>query len=69
MRQFGTFMVNHVTQKDGMDCQSCHSKNGILDFEKLGYSPERVKDLQNLPGLKYFKQKDMKITSKKMKRI
>lgn len=56
MRQFGTLMVNHGIQKEGLKCESCHSENGILDFKKLGYSPQRVKDLQKLPELKYFRK-------------
>ncbi len=66
MRQFGTLMVNHGIQKEGLDCKSCHSPNGILDFKGLGYSPERVKDLQNLKELKYFKNNNTKITASKM---
>ncbi len=54
MRQFGTLMINHGIKKDGLSCESCHSPNGILDFAKLGYSPERVKDLTHLKDLKYF---------------
>ena len=56
MRQYGTLMVNHGIQKQGLDCKSCHSPNGILDFKALGYSPERIKDLQNLKELQYFKK-------------
>ena len=55
MRQFGTLMLNHSIKKEGLACASCHSPNGILDFKKLGYSPERVKDLTHLKELKYFK--------------
>ncbi len=56
MRQMGTLMVNHGIQKGGRKCAECHASNGIMDFVKLGYPPERVKDLQNLPELKlkYF---------------
>ena len=56
MRQYGTLMVNHGIQKEGRECSECHSPNGILDFEKLGYSPERTKALQNLPELEYFEK-------------
>ncbi|MCI0625527.1 MAG: nitrite reductase [Acidobacteria bacterium] len=56
MRQMGTLMINHGIQKQGRDCVECHSKNGIMDFTKLGYPPERVRDLQNLPELKYFER-------------
>jgi hypothetical protein len=68
MRQFGTLMVNHGIQKEGLSCQSCHSEKGILDFKKLGYSPERIKDLQHLPELKYFKKENIKIAEKKVKK-
>lgn len=58
MRQYGTLMVNHGIQKEGRQCVECHSPNGIMDFEKLGYSPERIKDLENLPELKYINSKN-----------
>lgn len=64
MRQFGTLMLNHSIKKDGLACASCHSPNGILDFKKLGYSAERIKDLTHLKELKYFKTntKEVKVT-------
>ncbi len=65
MRQFGTLMINHSIKKEGLACASCHSPNGILDFKKLGYSPERVKDLEHLPELKYFKSKPNKVAEHK----
>lgn len=34
-------MINHSIQPRGRTCADCHSANGILDFEALGYSPER----------------------------
>ncbi|NGZ06284.1 MAG: nitrite reductase [Magnetococcales bacterium] len=51
MRQMGTLMVNHGIQKEGRGCKECHSKNGILDFQALGYPPERVEELRKLPEL------------------
>ncbi|KOR30263.1 nitrite reductase [Achromatium sp. WMS2] len=51
MRQMGTLMINHGVQKQGRDCHECHSANGIMPFEQLGYPPERVQDLRNLPEL------------------
>lgn len=54
MRQMGTLMVNHGIVKEGRTCVECHSPHGIMDFKALGYSPERIKDLQNLPELKTF---------------
>ncbi len=65
MRQYGTLMVNHGIKKDGLSCKSCHSEHGVLDFKALGYSPERIKDLEHLKELKYFKKEDFKITKKK----
>ena len=51
MRQMGTLMINHGIQRDGRGCKQCHSQKGIIDFESLGYPPERVKDLRELPEL------------------
>ncbi len=55
MRQMGTLMLNHGTTAEARTCSDCHVPNGILNFEQLGYPPERVKELTNLPELKYFK--------------
>ena len=54
MRQMGTLMVNHGITGEGRQCSECHRENGILDFEALGYSEERVRDLQHLPELRLF---------------
>jgi hypothetical protein len=54
MRQMGTLMINHGINKDGRECEECHTSNGILDFAMLGYPEERIADLQNLPELKYL---------------
>ncbi len=54
MRQYGTLMVNHGIQKEGRTCGECHSDNGILNFERLGYSPERAAELRNIPEMKFF---------------
>lgn len=51
MRQFGTLMVNHGISRQARECTDCHSPNGIMDFEALGYTPDRIKDLQNLKEL------------------
>ena len=40
-----------VAVKKGYECQDCHAENGIMDFEKLGYTSARVEALQNLPEL------------------
>ncbi len=52
MRQMGTLMINHGIEKGGRGCAECHSQNGILDYEKLGYSKVRIADLTNLRELK-----------------
>lgn len=52
MRQMGTLMVNHGIQSKGHVCKACHAKSGgLIDFDALGYPPERIKDLRNLPEL------------------
>ncbi|MBF0401671.1 MAG: nitrite reductase [Magnetococcales bacterium] len=52
MRQMGSLMVNHGIRKEGRRCKGCHSSKGIIDFEALGYPPERVAELQSLPEMK-----------------
>jgi hypothetical protein len=56
MRQMGTLMVNHGITEDARQCEECHRANGLLNFKALGYPAERVKDLENLPELKYLKK-------------
>jgi cytochrome c3-like protein len=63
MRQMGSLMVNHGISREAHDCQSCHAEKGIMDFEGLGYSKARVKDLRNLPELK-----TLKLPARKQKR-
>ena len=58
MRQMGTLMVNHGITKDARQCVECHRENGIINFEALGYPADRVRDLENLPELKYLKKLD-----------
>ena len=49
MRQMGTLMVNHGIERQGHQCEDCHTPDGgLLDFEALGYPAERVHDLENL---------------------
>ena len=56
MRQMGTLMINHAITREGHACDACHTpQGGLLDFEKLGYSPQRIHDLENLPELKQMK--------------
>jgi len=53
MRQMGTIMINHGIQKNGRECQACHTnkESGIIDFENLGYSAKRIQALRNLEYL------------------
>jgi len=39
-------MINHSIQRFGRTCNECHSAAGILDFDALGYSPERAQQLR-----------------------
>ncbi|MEO5367158.1 MAG: hypothetical protein H7831_12590 [Magnetococcus sp. WYHC-3] len=49
MRQMGSLYLNHGIQKNGRKCEECHAeKGGVMPFEKLGYSPERVEDLRTV---------------------
>ena len=54
MRQDATLMVNHSITRDALKCEACHAPKdkGVMPFEELGYPPDRVKDLRNLPELK-----------------
>ncbi len=39
--------ISHAIRKDGaLTCNNCHSKNGVMDFKALGYTPEEVEALQ-----------------------
>lgn len=39
----------HVNIKPkGHECKTCHSKDGILDFRKMGFAENRIVDLQQL---------------------
>jgi len=51
MRQVGTLMVNHAIQAKGHSCGTCHKKDGLLDFKKLGYSDARAAELEDLPDI------------------
>ena len=48
MRNEATLMINHAISKDGRGCSECHSAEGILDFDELGYSPERARVLRSM---------------------
>lgn len=51
MRQMASLMINHGIQRDGRVCRDCHTEQGVIDFDKLGYTPERSKELRHLPEL------------------
>ncbi len=38
--------VNHGVKKVGLSCNSCHVKNGVMDFKALGFTPAQVKLLE-----------------------
>ena len=46
MRNEATLMINHSIRKAGRTCNECHSADGILDFEGLGYSADRAAQLR-----------------------
>ena len=46
MRNEATLMINHAIQKTGRTCNECHAADGILDFDALGYSPDRAAQLR-----------------------
>jgi hypothetical protein len=56
MRQMGTLMVNHGIQGKGRDCIECHSPDGIMNFRQLGYSPERVAELEDIDIIENLKE-------------
>ncbi|WP_456419219.1 hypothetical protein [Thermovibrio sp.] len=50
-------MHNALTEET-LKCEDCHQKGGRIDFRALGFSPERVKDLEEneiVKGLKEYK--------------
>ena len=49
-------------------CVECHASNGIMDFEALGYSAQRVHDLENLPELRHFQQQGAQFTRPRLSR-
>ncbi len=46
--------VDHAIRRDGLTCLDCHSPDGVLDYEQLGYPPEVAERLRNLPELEYL---------------
>ncbi|MDI6715776.1 MAG: NapC/NirT family cytochrome c [Actinomycetota bacterium] len=37
--------LNHSIQRKGLDCNDCHSKNGLMNFRELGYSNKEIEKL------------------------
>ncbi len=66
MRQMGTLMINHGVTNKGRECKDCHDAKGVMDFEALGYPPERVADLTDLRELKEREKAKAKDKDKQM---
>ncbi|MFA5182319.1 MAG: hypothetical protein WC405_13445 [Syntrophales bacterium] len=50
----GYFILSHdITKSKALTCTDCHSANNYLGFSKLGYSPERNKQLTNQSDPRY----------------
>ena len=45
MRNEGMLMINHAIQKTGRTCNECHTQNGLLNFQALGYTPGEIESL------------------------
>ncbi len=50
--------MHNALTKEVLKCEDCHRKGGKMDFRALGFSPQRVKDLEEneiVKGLKEYK--------------
>lgn len=48
----GVAVAGHGIRGEGPACNKCHARQGgLVDFEGLGYAPERIKRLRDLPEL------------------
>jgi hypothetical protein len=50
--------MHNALTKEPLKCDDCHKVGGAMDFEALGFSPERVKELEEneiVKGLKEYK--------------
>jgi len=50
--------MHNALSKRALECEDCHKENGAIDFKSLGFSPQRVKDLEHneiVKGLKEYK--------------
>ena len=49
--------MHNALTKEALKCEDCHKVNGKLNFKELGFSPERVQDLEHneiVKGLKEY---------------
>jgi len=68
MRQMGTIALNHGIRARGFGCVACHAEGGLMRYDELGYSPERSRELVNLPELKMFEGVDTGATFEELYR-
>nr|VFJ73497.1 MAG: Cytochrome c554 and c-prime [Candidatus Kentron sp. FW] len=63
MRQMGTIALNHGISDRGWACSVCHTaKDGLLDFESLGYTQRQARRLSALPEAEMFFDADNGLT-------
>jgi hypothetical protein len=48
--------MHNALTKRVLKCEDCHKPNGALNFKELGFSPERVKDLEHNEVVKGLKE-------------
>jgi hypothetical protein len=41
--------MNHAIRREGLNCGDCHSSDGVLDWQALGYTAEQIEELQVNP--------------------
>ncbi|RUM42565.1 MAG: hypothetical protein DSY34_01655 [Desulfurobacterium sp.] len=49
--------MHNALSEEALKCEDCHTRDGKMDFEALGFSPERVNDLEEneiVKGLKEY---------------
>ena len=45
-----TMEISHAIRREGaLTCERCHSPNGVLDWTKLGYTPDEIESLSINP--------------------
>nr|VFJ46875.1 MAG: hypothetical protein BECKDK2373B_GA0170837_101448 [Candidatus Kentron sp. DK] len=63
MRQMGTIALNHGISGRGWGCSVCHTpRGGLLDFQALGYTKQRARQLRELPEAEVFFDADSGLT-------